>query len=238
MIDEQIETMFTELGATFVAPFGAFKARLARIRAFLFDWDGVFNAGLKTASRGSSFSEPDAMGTNLMRLGFWLNNGQQLPVVGIITGAQNPTALQLAQREHYQAVYMGVKYKPEALEHLCRQWGLKPEEVAYTFDDVNDLEMAARCGLRLLVRRTASPFMLKYALDKQLVDYHSAHRGGEGAVREICELIMACWGVFEDVAALRSAYDPAYQAYLSQRNQHSTGHFSWSAKGITSMQTD
>lgn len=41
--------------------------RLSKAKAFIFDWDGVFNNGFKQGQAGSGFSEVDSMGTNLLR---------------------------------------------------------------------------------------------------------------------------------------------------------------------------
>ena len=41
--------------------------RLDKIKAFVFDWDGVFNNGAKDSEGASPFNEVDAMGTNLLR---------------------------------------------------------------------------------------------------------------------------------------------------------------------------
>lgn len=208
---------FQRLGGEFQPDVPSFLDRLSGIKAFLFDWDGVFNDGSKTGQGGSTFSEPDIMGTNLLRLGYWLRHHRQLPAVGILTGAQNPAAQRIAKREHYQALFMGVKYKPAALDCFCQQHRLQPREVAYVFDDVNDLKVARLCGLRCLVRREASPLMEAYARARALYDYRTARPGGRHAVRELCELLLGSWGVFEEVVQHRTEYDDLYQAYLAQR---------------------
>jgi len=81
---DNTEITFTELGGTFCRPFAEFQERLSKIKAYLFDWDGVFNDGVKTASGGSPFSEVDAMGTNMLRFGHWLKTGA-LPFDVLIT---------------------------------------------------------------------------------------------------------------------------------------------------------
>jgi len=101
---ENTEIIFTELGGTFSRPFAEFKDRLSKIKAYIFDWDGVFNDGVKTVQGGSPFSEIDSMGTNMLRFGHWMKTGE-LPFVAVITGEENPTAQYLAQREHFHSVY-------------------------------------------------------------------------------------------------------------------------------------
>ena len=75
MQTEQLAALFsTQAGGEFVASPRDLQHRLQNIRAFIFDWDGVFNNGAKTGAGGSGFDEADAMGTNLLRFGFWLLN--------------------------------------------------------------------------------------------------------------------------------------------------------------------
>lgn len=233
-----IEEIFSQTGGQFILPFEEFETKLRKIKAFVFDWDGVFNAGIKLGNQGSPFAEPDSMGTNLMRLGYWLSHEEQFPTVGIITGANNPPAMELAARERFQAVYMSVKYKILALEHFCQQYGLKPEEIAYTFDDVNDLGMAQKVGIRFLVKRNASPMMTHYAIAHDRCDYITAHSGGEYAVREISELILSTLGLFDKVVAHRVSYDETYQRYLSLRNSGKPKHYKMAKHAIVELGGD
>src|SRR5215207_7239956 len=78
-------------------------SRLHRVKAFVFDWDGVFNGGEKDEHGSSPFNEVDAMGTNLLRFNHHLRNNAQ-PAVAIITGENNKAAISFAKREHFNAV--------------------------------------------------------------------------------------------------------------------------------------
>ena len=55
---------FTTNGLRTTAPEPELLRRLARTKAVLFDWDGVFNDGFKDAEGGSPFSEVGSMGVN------------------------------------------------------------------------------------------------------------------------------------------------------------------------------
>src|SRR5271170_3910119 len=114
---DNTEIIFTELGGTFCRPFAEFKDKLSKIKAYVFDWDGVFNNGVKTAQGGSPFSEVDAMGTNMLRFGHWLKYGE-LPCVGVITGEDNPTAQYLTEREKFHALYFKSTDKLIAFDHF------------------------------------------------------------------------------------------------------------------------
>ncbi len=216
-------TRFAELGGIFLADVGDLSSRIASVRALVFDWDGVFNLGVKTQGAGSSFSEADSMGTNMLRYGLWRRDGL-LPVAAIITGADNPTAEGFAKREHFQAVFRGIANKRMAIEKLCNLHGLEQSQVACVFDDINDLGMAAECGARFLVRRAASPLLQDFAARNDLCDYITAAEGDRFAVRECTELMLGLMVAFDEVVRSRSAYDDDYRKYFSARQAIETEH--------------
>ncbi|MES2733015.1 MAG: phosphatase [Bacteroidota bacterium] len=217
-LNTDIQTIFQSVGGTFVLPPTQIAEKLAGIKAFLFDWDGVFNSGTKGEGTHSPYSEPDSMGTNLMRFGQWRQH-QALPITGILTALDNPTSLYLARREHFQMVYFGFKHKEEALLHLLETHHLKPSEVAFIFDDVIDLSAARLCGLRFFVSRSASPLLHRLVAQQGLADYLTGNSGGSHAVREICELILGLQGQYEGVVAERMAFHGNFTTYMTERNQ-------------------
>ncbi len=226
-----IEKIFSGLGGEFLTPSALLAGKTRTIRAYLFDWDGVFNDGIKHDEAGSPFSEIESMGINLLRFGHWLRMGS-FPLTGIITGENNRAALKLAQREHFEAVYLKFKNKTEALNHLSATAGIRPAEVAFVFDDVLDLSVASKAQLRFMVRRTASPLLMQYVRTNRLADYITAHSGNNHAVREICELLLGLSGMYETVVGKRSAYDAQYTRYLEARNHIPTMFFTREAEGI------
>ena len=128
------------------------QRRISGINAVLFDWDGVFNDGWKDLHGGSSFSEVGSMGVNMLRFAMWLRNGVN-PPSAVITGQVNPMAEKFVQRERFHAIYMGFANKPDAFMEYLRMNALKPEEVAFFFDDAIDLPVARQCGLRIMIGR-------------------------------------------------------------------------------------
>jgi len=201
----------------FLLPAAAIAERLHHIKAFIFDWDGVFNGGEKDANGSSLFNEVDSMGTNLLRFNHYQRNKEQA-IVAIISGENNQAAIRLAQREHFQAVYGGIKHKAIALEHLCNTYGLVDHEVAFFFDDVLDFSIASRCGLRVMVNRSCNPLLIQWAKEKKYVDYLTAADGRNYAVRESVDLLCGLSGIYEHTIGERAQFSENYQAYLSQRN--------------------
>ncbi len=216
-----IEKIFSNTEGEFVTPYIETTKKLRHIKAYLFDWDGVFNAGIKGEGASSIYTEPDSMGTNLLRFGHFLKNNE-LPVFGIITGQNNPSAFQLSKREHLHCVYFNVLNKVEAFNHIQTTHNIQPKQVAFVFDDVLDLSIASHCGLRFLIRRGPSSLFETYVKEKGLCDYISANSGSQYGVREVCELVLGILGVFSEVVDERVEFGDKYHQYLSKRNSVST----------------
>ena len=79
--------IFQSMGAQFVTPPDRLQKKLIRIRALIFDWDGIFNKGEKGGGLTSHFTGPDSMGSSLLRFGLWLP--QKKPMVAVITDVDN-----------------------------------------------------------------------------------------------------------------------------------------------------
>lgn len=232
-----IEDTFIDIGGQFLTSSYDLKERLKNIKAFVFDWDGVFNDGRKGLNNTSDFSEVDSMGTNMLRFGHYLSN-QSLPKVAIITGEENPAALKLAKREHFDAIYNKVGNKILALEHFCQEHGLSPNEICFFYDDVLDISVAKEVGIRLGVGRLCNPIFSDYLIENHLVDYISACAGQEHAVREFSELLLCLYGKQHEVLDKRATYIGDYQDYLQQRNQSLTKRYALKNGNIESIEFD
>ncbi len=207
---------FTAAGGNFVTPAEELIQKLAECRAVVFDWDGVFNAGRKGHTSSSGFAEVDSMGTNMLRYGLWRRQGV-LPYTAIITGENNESAIGFAEREHLTAVYTGIRSKQHVIEHLCGEHDLTPGQIACVFDDINDLPMAEVCGIRIMVRCSASPMLAEYVQRRELCDYVTGETSDGYPVREICELLLGLLDAFDDVVTSRVAFDAEYNQYLNAR---------------------
>jgi 3-deoxy-D-manno-octulosonate 8-phosphate phosphatase (KDO 8-P phosphatase) len=230
---ENIERLYQEIGGTFVSSVQSVSNRLSGIKAFIFDWDGVFNDGSKTANGGSKFSEVDSMGTNLLRYSSFLRNGN-IPVSAIISGERNETAFYFSKREcfHYN-FFKAATNKIDALNFICEKENIKPEQICYFFDDVLDLGIAEVCGLRILINQQANPLFVKYCIENNSVDYVSANRGGNFAVRETTELLIALNTNYDKVITGRKKAAPEYQVYLNHRRAIHTKFFSFKENKVS-----
>ncbi len=208
----------------FVTEIAALQEKLTHIKAFVFDWDGVFNDGRKNIEGHSSFSETDSMGINMMRFSYYLQH-QQLPASIILTGENNQLAISFAQRENFHSVYYKMPDKKKALDHLCNNFKIAAAEVLFVFDDVLDFSVAQLAGIRCMVAHPANNLLKKFAIENNLVDYITKHNGHNNALREVAELTMALAGNFDVTIENRMHYSEAYHKYIERRKNISTKSF-------------
>lgn len=216
-----IKDKFTQIGGKFLVPEEEIAADLLKIKAIIFDWDGVFNNGIKGSEKGSLFSEADSMGLNMLRFNHWriLN---MLPFVFIITGENNTTAIEFAKREHINAVYIKYPDKRKALQHIVETYDVSFNEMAFVFDDILDIDAASSCKLAFCARRNASPLFIQYIIQHKLCKYISGNEGGNHAVREISELLIGLSGQYSETISKRIEFGEEYKDYLLQRNHINT----------------
>ena len=152
----------------------------ARIRLFALDVDGILTDGtVQISSDGTetkSFSILDGLG--LVRL-----NRAGLAVAWISGRASGATTVRATELKIPHLI-QGRTDKLAALQELAAQLQLAPAECAYMGDDDIDAPAIAWAGIGLSVP-TAMPAALRAA---RLVTRRAA---GHGAVREICELLLA-----------------------------------------------
>ncbi|MNE39033.1 3-deoxy-D-manno-octulosonate 8-phosphate phosphatase KdsC [compost metagenome] len=114
----------------------------------------------------------------------------------IISGRQSAVVERRAQSLGIQHLYQGREDKLVVLDQLLAELGLGYEEVAYLGDDLPDLPVIRRVGLGMAVAN-ADAFVRQHAHGV------TRARGGEGAAREFCELILDAQGNLE---AAQGAY--------------------------------
>ena len=135
----------------------------------------------------------------------------------MITGQHNPYAERFAQRERLHGVFMGFTNKPEAFDAFLAKHGLQADEVAFFFDDVLDLPVAARCGLRIMIGSPVTAWLVEQVIARGEVDIVTSNSGGSNGLREATDAVMALLGVGRDVLAHRAGYTETYQRYLGER---------------------
>jgi len=164
-------------------------ARARAIRLLACDVDGVltdgklqFHADGERIVEAKSFSILDGFGIKLLQ--------ETGVAVALITGRRSPIVAHRAREMGVRHLAQGAENKLEAWTALRTTLGLAPEETAYVGDDWPDLAVIRACGLGITVPN-APELLQRHAL------YVTRARGGDGAVREICELIMDAQGTLE-----------------------------------------
>jgi 3-deoxy-D-manno-octulosonate 8-phosphate phosphatase (KDO 8-P phosphatase) len=164
--------------------------RCQPIEAIVVDVDGVLtDGGIIYTDRGDElkvFHVRDGSGLKL-----WQKIGKRS---ACITGRRSELVIRRCNELGISPVIQGVDDKRAALKTLLGEMKLKPEETCYIGDDVPDLGPMRDVGLAVAVA-DACPEALDDA------HYVTAARGGQGAVREVIELILKCQGTWEDLIA-------------------------------------
>ena len=160
--------------------------RAKRIRLALFDVDGVLTDG--TLYYGDSGTEIKAFN---VRDGHGMKMLQASGVGLSIITSRTSRALEARARDlGIDVLYQGVADKHAAFVELLARFKLDAAAAAFMGDDVLDLPVLTRCGLAAAVPDAP-------AAVRRHAHYVTKARAGMGAVRELCELIMAAQGTLD-----------------------------------------
>lgn len=226
---------YTTIGGKFLTSEDLLQQKLRDVKAFVFDWDGVFNPGEKSGGGSSNFNEIDSMGTNLLRFSHFLNK-KQLPITAIISGEKNESAFWFCNREHFNYSFYKFANKLNAINYICQQNNIQPQQIAYFFDDVLDLSVARICGIRIFIPRKNNPSFNQFVFQNQLADYVTAGISGEFAIRESCELLMELYSNYTLTIKHRMDFTEDYTQYLNTRNTTVTSFFTFVNGEIIKME--
>lgn len=164
------------------------KNRLRGIRLLALDVDGVLTDGCINIGNQNeafkSFYAKDGLGISLAVR-------HDLKVV-IVTGRISMIVHNRARELELTDVMDGVRDKGKALEHLAAKYKLKPEEIAFMGDDLNDLPALVKAGLAA-APADAAPEV------RERCQYVAPSPGGHGAVRNLVEEIFKARGLWDKV---------------------------------------
>jgi len=156
---------------------------LTRIKAFLFDVDGVLSSDCIPLSETG-----DPLRTANIKDGYALQLAvKQGYQVGIITGAYTENIRLRFERLGVRHIYLGSSEKLNDYEDFLRKTGLTDEAIAFAGDDIPDYEVMKRVGLPV-APASAAPEI------KAIAKYISPKNGGEGVARDIIEQTMKAQG--------------------------------------------
>ena len=166
--------------------------RLKRVKLLLMDVDGVL-----TDSR--IWFVPTASGVWDETKGFHSQDGiamqwlhQQGIWTGMISGRKSTATQMRAETGHCKYIYLGDHEKIAAMEEIVADSGLARDEIAFMGDDLTDVVCFRRCGLAIAVANAALEV-------KACADYTTQVPGGQGALREVTEMILKAQGKWDGI---------------------------------------
>jgi 3-deoxy-D-manno-octulosonate 8-phosphate phosphatase (KDO 8-P phosphatase) len=166
------------------------RERASRTKLLLMDVDGVL-------TNGRLYQVPTADGQMVETKGFDSQDGIGLTWLswkgiktGVISGRQSPATVERARQVKMTYIYQGHIEKIPILEEILADAKIDAAEVAYIGDDFTDITIMHRVGLAVAVANARAEV-------KREAHYVTEAMGGEGAVREVVELILKAqdkWG--------------------------------------------
>ena len=167
-----------------------FANKAATVKLLLFDVDGVMTDGAVEIHGDGTESKRFHIRDGIAMV--WAQRAGL--TVGLLSARQSPTTSQRAAQLGITLVHQGVASKIDTYDQIVGDMVLTDDEVAYMGDDIVDLAVLGRVGL------AAAPADATAEVRAQ-VDFVSAHRGGEGAVREFIENVLRAQGLWESIVA-------------------------------------
>lgn len=167
-------------------------ARAARVKMLLMDVDGVL-------TDGTLWNIPMPDGTLLETKGFDSQDGIALQwlshfgvVKGVISGRVSPAVEERARQTKMTYVYQGSTEKIPLLQEIFDKSGIPGEDTCYVGDDLTDIVCFRRVGFAVATANGRPEV-------KRAAHYVTKASGGQGAIREVVELILRAQGRWEQI---------------------------------------
>ena len=161
------------------------ESRAAGVKLLLMDCDGVMTDGhlwvLEHDGDQKAFSARDGLGLDLLHRGGIKS--------GVISGRRSGALERRAKGLGMSYLKMGFEDKVQVFAEVLAEAGLPSTQVAYMGDDLNDIPLLKQSGLAVAVADAVSE-------TKAHAHYVTSVKGGYGAVREVCELILKSQGLW------------------------------------------
>ncbi len=155
------------------------EVKVKRVKMVFTDVDGVLTDGGRyyneTGEILKKFHVRDGMGINIL-----LRNGIKTIIV---TKEKSKIVQKWASDVNVYKVYFNSIKKEETLDEISKKMRISLDQIAYIGDDVNDIEISKKVGFSAMPKDAS-------ILLKPVIDYVCKSNGGEGAFREIVDLIM------------------------------------------------
>ncbi|MFH1613142.1 MAG: HAD hydrolase family protein [bacterium] len=163
-----------------------FQEKLKKIKLLILDVDGVMTSGQLFYGESGEI----LIAFNILDgLGIEIAIRQGLNVI-ILTRRTGQSIIYRSNKLGIKEVYKGIEDKKIILEEIKNKHNLSYEEISYMGDDLIDLSCMRKVGLAVAVNNAVQEL-------KEISHYVTHKKGGEGAVREIIELILKAQNKWE-----------------------------------------
>jgi 3-deoxy-D-manno-octulosonate 8-phosphate phosphatase (KDO 8-P phosphatase) len=157
-----------------------------KIKLLILDCDGVLTDGKiiydENRIESKNFNAKDGLGIKLLSF---------TPIqVAVITGRESTMLQQRCQDLNITMLFQKIRNKLQCAEKLLNTLHLQWDEIAYMGDDWNDFPVMKQAGVKAVPQDAFSDL-------KELADVITDRNGGEGAVRELINLILQKQGIYE-----------------------------------------
>ena len=156
-----------------------FKEELKKVKAFVFDVDGVLSAATQNLT-----PEGETTRTSNLKDGFALVYAIKIGFpVCVITGGKTIDVIKRCEKIGIKDLYAGSLNKLPSLYDFLEKQNLKPDEVMYMGDDLPDYPAMKVVGVPVCPKDAAPEI-------KAISHYISDRNGGEGCVRDVLEQVL------------------------------------------------
>lgn len=155
------------------------KKKMKKIKLLVLDVDGVMTNGkININDLGQElkvFDVQDGFGIKMFH--------RFVGDVAILSARSTPSVTARAEDLQIDKVYQGAYPKLAVFEKCCKYFKLKPQEVCFIGDDLLDVNVIKKVGFGVAVKNASKQ-------TKLAADYVTKRAGGDGAIREVIEMIL------------------------------------------------
>jgi len=166
------------------------REKLQHIKILIMDVDGVMTDGRiiinDDGRETKNFDVRDGHGIKLVqRYGI---------EVALLTGRQSEVVKHRANELGIKEVHQKIFNKKEVFVEILQKNNLNVDQAAFIGDDIIDIPVLKEAGFSATVADAID-------IVKKTVDYVTKNKGGRGAVREVCEMLLQAQGRWPEIAA-------------------------------------
>jgi len=159
------------------------KKQLSNIKAIFFDFDGVFTDNKVTVSQDGTesvtCSRGDGMGIGLL---------SEIGIMSYIISSETNSVVSERAKKLNILCEQAVSNKAKVITEICEKHEINLSDTIFVGNDINDLEAFSVVGVSVAVKDSHEDIFGS-------VDFVTTKKGGDGAVREICDLLWRSRGI-------------------------------------------